>query len=97
MKRFLTFVLCLIAIFPARGSEPTCAETLDACKLAVDAQALYIDRLKLQVKEQGEYANLLRKQRDAAVDAAGGDSSLPGYFWVVIGIAGGVILTRGLR
>lgn len=54
-------------------------------------------RKSLRIKDQ-EYQKILENQRNKAYDQLKDQGSLlPWYFWAILGTAGGVILTRGIR
>lgn len=45
-----------------------------------------------------DYSRVLEKQRDEAIKRVGDhNDAMPWWSWVIIGAAGGVVLTRGLR
>ena len=46
---------------------------------------------------EAELRRKITEQRDLAVSRLDEGSSVKWYVWLVVGVAGGVILTRGLR
>jgi hypothetical protein len=95
-------IIALILGAPATTqAEPTnnktCAQSLAECDLALRLTEQELELRKKHEATLEEYAAKLEKQRDAAYERADDKSLLPWYGWVIIGVAGGVILTRGLR
>jgi hypothetical protein len=79
---------------PAFGDQATetrinqCEAGWKACR---DAQ---LD-LKALLDSERRYATLVEKQAVEAIKSE--PATVPWYVWLVVGAAGGVILTRGLR
>jgi hypothetical protein len=102
-------MLCLIAPLPASGDpaknsipvwveitpKPTENERLGLEALQLCEQSLEVCRRRADGWEQ--YAKSVETQRNEAIKAVRPESALPWWGWLVIGAAGGVILTRGLR
>lgn len=74
---------------PSPNPGKSCSEVLDLCDKLVTSQ-------KQQIQDQDQLIVKLIEQRNAALQASS-TSSTPWYFWAVLGVAGGVVLTRGLR
>lgn len=79
-------------------AKPTCDETLKACDEALKLSAKQIETYKKLTKEQEELVKLLSEQRNAAYEKAQENAKTTDwYVWGIVGVAAGVILTRGLR
>lgn len=76
---------------------PTCADTLERCDLALKAALAEIEARKQTDRLKDEYIEKLTAQRDKAYQAAEPGWGLPFWAWLVVGAAGGVVLTRGIR
>ena len=72
-------------------------DTLALCDKALSSCEAEIEALKKLVTAEREFGDLMKKQRDNAYDKIETNSNIPFYVWVVVGVAGGVILTRGIR
>lgn len=75
-----------------------CESSLKTCKELIEVSDKQITNLHTIVSKQDTYIKIIEDQRDRAfnqLDKQGG--SLPFWVWILTGVAGGVILTRGLR
>lgn len=94
MRQCATIIILSLLLTITARAEQDCDQVLQQCDVAVQ-------RLKALTRTQDEYIALLERQRDQAFkelkDRGDGGGSLPWYAWAVLGVAGGVILTRGLR
>ena len=93
------FLIALTLLVTVRGvgEVPTCDETLNLCaESEARCQDLNVAQKRL-VTEQDNLIVKVTKQRNEALEMVKPDPSMPWYVWTVMGIAGGVILTRGIR
>jgi hypothetical protein len=93
----LVFALVLTkAAYP--DNVPTCDKVLELCdKSNTECQELARSQRDL-IAAQDNLIVKVTKQRNEALDMVKPDStSFPWYVGIVLGVAGGVILTRGLR
>lgn len=96
MKRLLKMLLVLL--LGSRLVFGDCESKLAACDDLQRVSEQQIDSLKVVVKRQDEYIEVIEDQRNKAYDKLGSTSqSLPFYIWVLFGAAGGIVLTRGIR
>lgn len=99
----ITIVICGALAIPttsrteAVNSPPTCADSLQRCDFALKAALAEIEARKATDQLKDEYIQKLTTQRDKAYEAAEPGWGLPFWAWIVVGVAGGVILTRGIR
>ncbi len=71
-----------------------------SCDKALQLSTQEIDLLKEALSKESEYGNILRDQRNKAIEAGYEKNSppaLPWYVWTVFGAAGGVLLLRGIK
>ena len=74
------------------------AEKQIECEQVLESVEEHRQQLIQSLKLEKEYSDMLTKQRNQLIaDQPGPDKRLPFYVWVIVGIAGGVVLTRGLR
>lgn len=96
LNKLAVYTMIFTAISTTSLAE--CDAKLAACDKLQNLQQLEINQLKLVIEKKNEMIHLVSKQRDALYDdAAKNGSNIPWYLWVVVGVAGGVVLTRGLR
>ena len=103
----LIHVLIILSILGNTGRTLASEETttfsadvaLSLCDRALKDTVLAGETCNLKVKLRDDYNNVLLKQRNDAIKRAeaAGAPSLPFYVWLVVGIASGVVLTRGIR
>lgn len=74
-----------------------CEVALKLCDEAVNALQADVVAKRELIDKQEELIKKLALQRNQAYDRLDDEIITPWYFWAVLGIAGGVILTRGLR
>lgn len=70
---------------------------IDECEMGWKACEVARQDLKTLLKAEREYSAILEKQRKEALEAQQAPASTPWYVWLIVGAAGGVVLTRGLR
>ena len=94
MKKILTVLIIATTLTAGTGSlfaetpppRATCEQTLAACKLLLaDKDAIIQTQSDLITKVIGQRNDLIKSE-----------DKMPWYFWVILGAAGGVILTRGV-
>lgn len=89
--RSLIAVAMILLSLQTQAEDNTCELRLEGCEKSVQ-------NWKGVVEKQDEYIAVLTKQRNEAMEKLGSeDSRLPWYVWAIVGVAGGVVLTRGLR
>ena len=81
----------------AETLSPECLEIVDAARDALGACEAAGKAKDALIEEDEATFALLLKQRNEAIASAGVGQSVPWYLWAVMGVAGGVVLTRGLR
>jgi hypothetical protein len=70
---------------------------LQRCDFALKAALAEIEARKATDQLKDEYIQKLTAQRDKAYEAAEPGHGLPWFVWATVGVAAGVILTRGIR
>ena len=95
-KLTIVCALTLSLSLPAQNGAPE-VTTKDLCLDAYGACQSYNDALVKSLEKERELNAKLVEQRDAAVAKQEEPNRTPWYFWVIIGLAGGVVLTRGIR
>lgn len=94
-------VLALLVAKQVKGDIPVIGNSCDAVLNACEAsEASCQELVKAQRELVGSQDNMivkLTKQRNEALEMVKPEASMPWYIWTVVGIAGGVILTRGIR
>jgi hypothetical protein len=88
-----------LVLLVSKGAYPqgTCDETLQLCDQAVtDCSELSAKQRDL-IAAQDNLIVKVTKQRNEALDMVKPEPSIPWYIWTVVGVAGGVILTRGIK
>jgi len=91
-------MLCLLCPQPVSGDPartPTENERLGLEALTLCEQQLGMCKNRADGWEQ--YAKTVETQRNEALKNIKPESALPWWGWLIIGAAGGVVLTRGLR
>jgi hypothetical protein len=88
----LIFLILLSPI--TKADEATCSA---ACQQVIEAYKAENGALRDLNEANEAYVEKLKKQRDEAYDKIDTGGHMPFYFWVVMGVAGGVVLTRGIR
>ena len=86
-----------LALLLAKASKADCDSTLEACDKAVTECTELNNKQRELIAAQDNLIVKVTKQRNEALDMVKPDSNIPWYITIVVGIAGGVILTRGLR
>ena len=81
-------IACVITSTTIAGQKekPSCDEVLNSC----------LDYAKLLEVERDFMASAIKRQSETIKELEGKQSSQPWYFWVLIGAAGGIVLT-GVR
>lgn len=92
-----SFVAIAICLTVTTQSLATCDARLKACDDALNAALVEIEQLHKIRKVDQEVIDKLMEQRNRAIAEMDTGSDMPWYLWTVLGIAGGVVITRGLR
>jgi len=74
-----------------------CEDTLKYCDDALTQTIKELDQMRKVDDLQEELIKKLATQRNEAYDRLSAEDKTPWYFWTILGIATGVIITRGLR
>ena len=93
MKLSIVILLSLVMVV----SCPNVASADPACDAVINAYKVELEAQKEVTEGERRLKEVYKKQRDDASDKADVGTSMPFYFWAVLGMAGGVILTRGIR
>lgn len=109
LRKLFAIMLAASLALPLRGEsgapgtnpKPTdgCPKAVELCAHALDLRNEEIKAMQKLLEIETKQGEILKKQRDSAVEALGdrSDMGIPWWVWGVVGVAGGVILTRGLR
>lgn len=94
-RRAAALLLIITTLTSQAIGDP--ATTLKKCDTALQLSTQEIELLKVAIATEQQYGQILKKQRDEAINQITVPSAVPFYVWVVLGVAGGVVLTRGIR
>jgi hypothetical protein len=90
-----SIVLALLLVKVSRAED--CDATLQLCDKAVTECTELSAKQRDLINAQDNLIVKVTKQRNEALDMVKPEAGIPWYVTIVVGIAGGVILTRGLR
>lgn len=77
--------------------DPEKAKPIE-CDQVLESVDAHRQQLIQSLKLEKEYSDMLQTQRNQLIkDQPSTEARLPFYVWVIVGIAGGVVLTRGIR
>ena len=93
-RSWLTWMLVTLSLITSVRSSATSSE--ETIKKYVEVCEAQVKGLHEQVDTYKKIYGTCKEQRNEAVEASS-DKGYPFYFWILIGAAGGVVLTRGLR
>lgn len=97
MKRQLLVIAITLSIICPTTTKADSAGALPLCDAALSACEERVKIMNDMLSAEAELRRKITEQRDVAVSKLESGSSVAWYVWVVVGVAGGVILTRGLR
>jgi Mg2+ and Co2+ transporter CorA len=94
---FLVVLAMLVTKIGHAQEVPECDAVLSLCDSSLSECKELVRQTKELTVKQDDLILKLTKQRNEALELAQPKTEFPWYVGVVLGIAGGVILTRGLR
>lgn len=96
-KHLVSIVTTLTLILPmtvVRADDATALKLCDSALTACEARVKVMDEM---LTAEAELRRKVTEQRDAAISKLDEGATTKWYVWLVLGVAGGVVLTRGLR
>jgi hypothetical protein len=97
MKARQTFIAIILSTTLATTATADPNKALPLCDAALTACEERVKIMGDMLAAESELRRKVTEQRDVAVNRLDSTSSIPWYVWTIVGVAGGVILTRGLR